>query len=103
MSDYEKDLKKTREDSKPKIKNVEGRQLVIKGVIEKITSINSKYGESHRIEMNGNSFYFNSKVPGAVDKMFEIGKLAAFTVRESINRHNPDKPFLVIETIFYTF
>lgn len=96
----------TNDSSNPKplaVKNIGGKALILRGIIEKITPLSSKYGENHRIEMGGNSYYFPSKVPGTCEKMFKVGDRAAFTVREAPNKNNPNNPFLIIENVFYTF
>ena len=86
-----------------KIKNIEGKALILKGVIDKITFLPNQFGLNHRIEMHGASYYFNSKVEGTCEKLFKVGEIAAFTVRESPNKNNALKPYLIIDQIFYTF
>ncbi len=89
---------------KPVIKSVNGKALILKGVIEKISPLKSKFGGSARIEMGGVSYYFNySGDEKIVHKMFLVGQPSAFTVAESPNKRNPEKPFLVIQQVFFTF
>lgn len=104
LEEYNERLKKMREEGKPVIKNIQGKQLILKGVLDKLTITESKFGgENARLEMGGFNYYFNAKTKGIAEKMFSVGDLVAFTVKESPNRNNPLKPYLVIEQVFYTF
>lgn len=89
--------------TKPQYKNIDGKPLILKGVVEKIEPINARHGFSWRIKMNGSTYYYNSSRENGVEKMFEVGKPCAFVVRESPNSRKPESPYLIIQHIFYTF
>lgn len=83
-----------------KVKAIDGKPLIVRGVVDKITTKQTKFGYTSTIEMHGAYFYFHHKTQDAVDKMFKVGDKAAFTVKESKSSTN-DKVFLTIDTVFY--
>lgn len=103
LADYDKKLKDTRaeakEAKKPQIKNIQGRPLILKGVVEKITTTKTTYGWNSRVEMGGVTYFYSSKVEFGVDKMFKVGSVAAFTVESKMYK---EKEILCINQVFYT-
>lgn len=77
-------------------------ELVHQGIVSKITSLNSKYGHSWRIEMaHGASYYFNSKTPGLAEKMFTVNSKAAFTCNIKPNPRGGN--YHIINQVLFTF
>lgn len=73
-----------------------------KGIVSKITPLNSQYGYSWRIEMeHSTSYYLNGKTESLAAKLFEVGKKAAFSVKEKPNKHG--QVYNIIDAIFETF
>lgn len=99
-----KEEKKTPYSKPLEIKNIHGKALILKGIVSKITPLTSQFGYSWSILMeHGSSYYLNGKSEDLASRLFTVGKLAAFTVAEKPNRRNPDRPFLVIDQVLYTF
>lgn len=99
LTDYDKKLKDHKAEVKDKLKtkNVAGKQLIVRGVIDEITPIKSNFGYSWRLKLGGSTLYYNSKFEYSAEKMnLKAGEKLACTVKES-------GKYLVIETIFYTF
>lgn len=56
------------------------KKLLRKGIVEKITKLNSMYGVSFRINFaGGGAVYFNSKTEDAVYKLFEENRPVIFS------------------------
>lgn len=91
----------SKEALKPKIKAINGKPLILKGIVDKIEPIKSNFGHSWRIKMGNSVYYFNSSSENGAAKMFKEGEKSAFTVKETPNKREPEKPYLVIEHIFY--
>lgn len=79
-----------------KVKSIDGKKLILRGVIDSINKVPSKFGYSARIKMGDATYYFNCKIESTIDKMFKQGEKAAFTVKDS-------GKYLVIQDVFYTF
>ena len=94
---------KVKRAEQPKVKSINGIPFILRGIVESITSISSKYSFVWRIKMNGYNYYLNSTIEKTAENIFTVGKGAAFTVQEKANIKNPNKPYLVIAQIFYTF
>lgn len=72
--------------------------FVYKGVVESIEKIASKYGHNYRIGMGSQSYYFNSKHESTCEKLFEKGKMCAFTIEEK-----GEKKYKIIKEVLYCF
>lgn len=92
-----------KEANKPQLVGVGNMPALFKGIPEKITPIPSKFSYSWRIEMNGNNFYYNSKVEYGIERMFKVGSPCVFSCEQQPNKRNPEKPYYVIKTVYYTF
>jgi hypothetical protein len=84
-------------------KNINGRPLLMKGVVEKITPIKSKHGFSWRVEIAGSNFYYNSARENGIEKIIKEGEAIAFVVRESPNKRDTNKPYLIISHVVFSF
>ena len=105
LADYEKGIKAhkdgvkefIKQKDKPKVKSVDGRQLIVRGIIDEVTSIKANFGYSWRIKMSGAVYYYNSKFENSAAKMGLVaGEKLACTVKES-------GKYLILDTIFFTF
>jgi hypothetical protein len=78
------------------VTSIDGKHLIVQGVVDEIKKGNSKYGYSYRIYVNGQCYFFNCKTEGAVFQLFEVGKKCAFQFEMS-------KEFKKITQVFYSF
>ncbi len=92
-----------KEANKPQLIGVGNMPALFKGIPEKITPIKSRFGYSWRIEMNGTNFYYNSKLENGIEKVFSVGTPCIFSCEQQANKRNPEKPYLIIKTVYYTF
>jgi hypothetical protein len=107
LKEYDQKLKdhknEVKEKLKPKVKSIDGKPLLLKQVIDDITSIKSNFGYSWRLKCGNANYYYNSSIETGIDKMFKKGKMAVFTVKESPNKKEPNNPYLVVEHVFFNF
>ena len=89
-------MEATTQKSVQKVKSIDGKKLIIRGMVDDIIVVPSKFSYSWKIKMGNASYYFNSKSEHAIEKMFRKGERAAFTVKES-------GKYLVVDDVFYTF
>lgn len=93
IAQHKKEVKEQKEEIKT------NKLFVFKMVVEEIKLLTEKYGFSYRITGGGANYYFNSKTDIA-NKMFEKGKMAAFTARE---KESKGKKYMIIEQVLFTF
>lgn len=57
------------------------------GIVNKITSLNSKFGHSWAIELDhGTRYYLNGKSEDLAEKLFEVGKKNSFYNKRKIKQ-----------------
>jgi hypothetical protein len=101
---YDAGLKNTRrtmttdkaaEKAAEEIMMLDGKILITKGFVEKITPVSSKFGGfNYRVTVGGSNFYFNCKVEDGVYKLLEVGKPCAFLAKKK-------GAYSVITQVFY--
>ena len=84
------------------IEKTQEKTLVHKGIVNKISALNSQYGHSWRIEMDhGSSYYLNGKTENLASKLFTVGQKAVFSTKDKPNKHG--QVYKIIEHVFETF
>lgn len=104
MTQSEYELKKRQELDQYKKDRKLNLEMVVQGVVSEIKEVNSKFGRSYLIKLDHigkTSYYFNCHAESTVNRMFEIGKKAAFTVTKKKSKTGNE--YAVIDMVYYTF